>query len=297
MDFKSFSAIKQLSDSIDIISHQGMDILRLQHPLFEAAVALHGAHLLHFKPHNQTHDLIWMSEAAQFSPDKAIRGGVPVCWPWFGKVASPSHGFARTSLWELGQIKETDEAVTLTLHLNPTPETLSIWPHQFQCSLQFEFAEDLKISLDVKNTGQNHWLFSGALHTYLNIGDIKHALITGMGETYSDNLQANQMKQGHKLLGIAKEVDRVYTHAEPSIRLHDRLNKRTIVVTNQGDNSAVIWNPWKDLSHSMADMKDDSYQTMVCIEAAVHALSLEQGIKLAPGESHQLSTHICVNSH
>ncbi|MGB2079301.1 MAG: D-hexose-6-phosphate mutarotase, partial [Vibrio sp.] len=121
--------------------------------------------------------------------------------------------------------------------------------------------------------------------------------ITGMGDTYSDNLQQNKICQGRKLLGFNREVDRVYTQAEPCIRIHDRLNRRTILVENQNENAAVIWNPWKELSHSMADMKDDSYQTMVCVEAAVHALSLEQGYKLAPGEHYQLSTCISVLNH
>ncbi|MGB2078812.1 MAG: D-hexose-6-phosphate mutarotase, partial [Vibrio sp.] len=202
MDFKSLPSQQTLCESIDRVTHQGMDILRLNHPLFEAAVSLHGAHLLWYKPTSQQHDVIWLSQAAEFAEDKAIRGGVPVCWPWFGKLAAPSHGFARTSLWQLVEFRHSDDKVELVLGLESSEATQAIWPHQFKLRLHFQFSDTLKIHLNIENTDKAQWLFSGALHTYFNVGDIDHVLITGMGDTYSDNLQQNKICQGRKLLGF-----------------------------------------------------------------------------------------------
>lgn len=297
MDFQSLSATKHLGEHIDLVTYQGIDVLRINHPLFTAGVATHGAHLLWFQPSNEAKPVIWMSEKAEFAKDKAIRGGVPVCWPWFGKLANPSHGFARTSEWQILSHESTDDKLTLRLGLEDTEQTREIWPHKFKLVMNFEFSQTLKISLDVTNTDESEWVFSGALHTYFNLGDINHTLVTGMGETYLDNLNTYAKFKGQKLLGFNRETDRVYPYPEANIRIHDRLNRRTIVVSNQGDNAAVIWNPWQELSKNMVDMADDSYMTMVCVEAAVHAQAKDQGIKLAPNQSHQLSTFIEVAKH
>ena len=217
---------------------------------------------------------------------KAIRGGVPVCWPWFGKAGVPSHGFARTSEWQLVNHKENAKGVVIELEFNDSEDTLELWPHSFQNRLTFEFGKKLTISLKTTNISTKAFSYGGALHTYLNINDITKTELSGMGTEYLDNTQDGLECIGKSTLIIDKEVDRIYTSASDIITVKDTANERSLLVKNQGYNSAVIWNPWQDLSINMADMADDSFETMVCVESALNGLA----ITLMPNESHTLST-------
>ncbi|UJF19851.1 D-hexose-6-phosphate mutarotase [Vibrio sp. SS-MA-C1-2] len=288
MDIFSLPTLTYLSDNVTICQLNDIKVVRVNHPLAQAAISLHGGHLIAYKPTDQN-DIIWLSEKADLDSQHAIRGGIPVCWPWFGKVATPSHGFARNTEWKLNQHRENEEGVIISLTLESNDETLAIWPHQFSNELQFEIGSKLNVSLITKNTDETPWSFSGALHSYFNISDISQISITDMGQTYQDSTQNGKSMTGDTELTFDGEVDRVYSNPAEIVNIHDV--NRTIAVKNSGSNSAVIWNPWKDLSHSMADMADDSYQTMVCVEATV---SSESPIELAPQQTHILSTEISI---
>jgi glucose-6-phosphate 1-epimerase len=160
--------------------------------------------------------------------------------------------------------------------------------------LYVEISDTLKVTLDVCNTDDKPWQFSGALHTYFNIANIRDSITTGMGQQYTDSLQDGKTCQGGTELQLTDTVDRVYTQPEAKIEISDPSNKRTIIVENQGDNAAVIWNPWQDGAKSMGDMADDGYNTMLCVESTYHATSLEKGKTLQPDESYQLITKISV---
>lgn len=236
-----------------------------------------------------------MSEKAIWDGSTALRGGIPVCWPWFGRIAAPAHGFARNTEWQLIEHRENETGVIVSLGLKPTEETLAIWPHQFEVVLNIEVSKTLTVTLDVKNTDQAEWAFSGALHSYFNIGDIHQANITGMGENYIDGLQDDKVCLGGETLTFNASIDRVYTAPKETIEINDVANERTIQIANQGENSAVIWNPW-ELAAGMKDMDDDGYETMVCVESTLHTPTLEEGKILQPGESHQLVTEIQIKA-
>ena len=289
MDFNTLPTVAALSDAVTICEYQGIKIVRINHAQAEAGISLHGGHLIWFKPQGED-DVIWLSEKAEFDTSKAIRGGIPVCWPWFGKAATPSHGFARNSMWTLHEHRENEHGVIVALTLSDSEQTRAIWPHKFHNMLTFEIGKTLKVSLTSTNTDESEWRFSGALHTYFNVEDIRHTQISQMGAEYQDSTQAEKLCHGGKLLNFDSEVDRVYTQPEPTVIIHDQ-QKRQIAVTNGGHNAAVIWNPWQALSESMADMADNSYETMVCVESTIHN---SQSITLAPGESHTLTTEVAI---
>lgn len=291
MDLSSLPTLTILSDNVTIAQHGEHKIVRVIHEKATAGISLFGGHVVSFKPTGQE-DLIWMSEQANFDGKAALRGGIPVCWPWFGRIAAPAHGFARNSEWELVEHRETDNGVIVALGLRDTGDTFAIWPYRFEAKLYVEVSDELKVTLDVTNTDDAPWTFSGALHTYLNVADITKAVTTGMGPEFIDSLNSNQITQGGQELVLTDTVDRVYTKPESVIKLHDPVWNRTLTVENQGHNSAVIWNPWAEGAQGMGDMQDDGYQTMLCIESALHAPSIEQGKTLQPGESHQLVTVI-----
>ncbi|MGX1924562.1 D-hexose-6-phosphate mutarotase [Vibrio sp. NH-7] len=289
MDLKILPALTVLSDNVTIVEVDQVKVVRVIHEKATAGIALHGGHVISFKPEGQE-DLIWMSEQAIFDGKAALRGGIPVCWPWFGRIAAPAHGFARNSEWTLLEHRENEHGVIIELGLMTSESTLSVWPHQFQAHLLVEISDELKVTLDVINTDEQPWTFSGALHTYLNVADIETAKTTGMGAEYIDSLLDNKVCQGGDELVLTDTIDRVYTKPESVINVAD--GTRTISVENQGHNSAVLWNPWAAGAESMGDMQDDGYKTFLCVESTLHAPSLEQGKTLQPGERHQLITKI-----
>ncbi|MEZ8573765.1 D-hexose-6-phosphate mutarotase [Vibrio splendidus] len=294
MDLSTLPTLTVLSDNVTIVEHEGVKLVRVIHDKANAAISLFGGHVVSFQPQGQQ-DLIWMSQQAKFDGKTALRGGIPVCWPWFGHIAAPAHGFARSSEWQLVEHRESEAGVIVSLGLKPNEETLAVWPHQFDARLNVEIGDQLKVTLDVKNTDSQPWTFSGALHTYLNVGDIHNTTTTGMGAEYIDSLQGGKICQGGSELVLTDTIDRVYTQPEAQIFVADKNLDRTLTVENHGHNSAVLWNPWAEGATAMGDMQDDGYLTMMCVESTLHAPSLEAGKTLQPGESHQLITVITSN--
>ncbi len=294
MDLSTLPTLTVLSDNVTIVEHEGVKLVRVIHDKANAAISLFGGHVVSFQPQGQQ-DLIWMSQQAKFDGKTALRGGIPVCWPWFGRIAAPAHGFARSSEWQLVEHRESEAGVIVSLGLKPNEETLAVWPHQFDARLNVEIGDQLKVTLDVKNTDSQPWTFSGALHTYLNVGDIHNTTTTGMGAEYIDSLQGGKICKGGSELVLTDTIDRVYTQPEAQIFVADKNLDRTLTVENHGHNSAVLWNPWAEGATAMGDMQDDGYLTMMCVESTLHAPSLEAGKTLQPGESHQLITVITSN--
>ncbi|MEO9493377.1 MAG: D-hexose-6-phosphate mutarotase [Vibrio splendidus] len=294
MDLSTLPALTVLSDNVTIVEHEGVKLVRVIHDKANAAISLFGGHVVSFQLQGQE-DLIWMSQQAKFDGKTALRGGIPVCWPWFGRIAAPAHGFARSSEWQLVEHRESEAGVIVSLGLKPSEATLAVWPHQFDARLNVEIGDQLKVTLDVKNTDLQPWTFSGALHTYLNVGDIHNTTTTGMGAEYIDSLQGGKICQGGSELVLTDTIDRVYTQPEAQIFVADKKLDRTLTVENHGHNSAVLWNPWAEGATAMGDMQNDGYLTMMCVESTLHAPSLEAGKTLQPGESHQLITVISSN--
>ncbi|MCG3748146.1 D-hexose-6-phosphate mutarotase [Vibrio cincinnatiensis] len=289
MDLTTLPTLTALSNCVTIVEKDNVKIVRIIHDKAVAGIALHGGHVLSFQPKGQP-DLIWMSSDALFDGKAALRGGIPVCWPWFGRIAAPAHGFARSTEWTLVEHRENEQGVMISLGLETSEQTLAIWPHHFQIRLLVEIRNTLQVTLEIINTDKKEWVFSGALHTYLNVGDIRQTETTGMGLEYLDNLNHGQKTAGTNSLVLTDTIDRVYTQPEAQIRVKDPVLNRTLLIENHGHNSAVLWNPWSQGAQAMADMNNEGYQTMLCVESTWHANSLEEGKTLQPGERYQLST-------
>ncbi|MEZ9232665.1 D-hexose-6-phosphate mutarotase [Vibrio amylolyticus] len=291
MDLLSLPALTVLSDNVTIVEKDNIKIVRVIHEKATAGIALHGGHVVSFTPKGQD-DLLWMSDTANFDGKAALRGGIPVCWPWFGRIAAPAHGFARTSEWELVEHRENDNGVIISLGLAPTQASLEIWPHQFDVRLNVEISDSLKVTLDITNTDDHAWTFSGALHSYLNLGDVRETSTVGMGNEYIDSLQNNKVCHDENALILTDTIDRVYTKPEAIIEVKDMKLQRSTLVKNEGHNSAVLWNPWLEGATAMGDMPNDGYLGFLCVESTLNANSLETGKLLQPNETHQLITTI-----
>lgn len=254
-----------------------------------ASVALHGGHVLHYTPDNQK-PVLWMSERAVFSPGKAIRGGIPVCWPWFGPHPSnpelPAHGLARVSNWVVTSTDQNDDSVSIEMELQSDESSLALWPHLFVLTIRITLGKSLNVALTAHNNGGEAMICSAALHSYFAISDISQIQITGLESTrFRDQLDNDQIKVDHSAITIDQEVDRVYHDTDSTCEIIDSNWKRRITVAKSGSNSTVVWNPWIAKSARMADFGDNEYLTMVCVETTNADADT---ITIRPGEKHTL---------
>jgi glucose-6-phosphate 1-epimerase len=286
---------KTLSQHTSIeVDDNGFEFVVLNHPHFDAVFSLHGAHLVHFQS-TQNAPLIYLSKTALFNSNKAIRGGVPVCWPWFGNTTFsksnnlPGHGFARISKWTVSNLVETEKGIDISFTLISNASTKALWEHDFELTLTACLSDHIELSLITKNTGDKEFNYTGALHTYLNVADINQCTVQGLANSYSDSLDNKQIKNSTQPLLINKAVDSIYALNEGDLTIQDSANHRNITLTNQGNDSVVVWNPWVEGAKGFADMPDDGYKTMLCVEAAITS---EEGVMVKPGQSHTLKTTI-----
>lgn len=265
----------------------GFDYIEIQNKSATAKVALQGGHVFHYQQQGKK-PLLWLSEKSLFETGRAIRGGIPLCWPWFGKhptdTALPQHGFARISPFELLESNEPDDNTTeLLLQLQSSSETLTLWPYRFQLLLRITIGPTLTVSLTTRNCDTESFTITSALHSYFAVSYISYASVQGLDQTEYWDAVTGDTKIQEGIIRIGEEVDRVYQKTANPLLLLD--SDRTIQIVTEGSASAVVWNPWKEKSRRMADMEDDAYNSMLCIETAN---ALEDARTLAPGKEHTL---------
>lgn len=267
-----------------------------------AKIFFQGAHLAEWCPAG-SEPVLFLSEKSLFEPGKAIRGGVPIIFPWFGartanlhssRTDGPSHGFARTSIWQLSEATVSDGKVNMTLTLEPNEASRELGFDNFRLSYKIVFGKNLALRLTVQNTSSAPFIFEEALHSYFAVGDAKQISIYGLVNTdYLDKTDESKRKtQTENILALTGETDRPYINTKSTVYVQDPLKKRRLVISKENSATTVIWNPWTELSAKMADMNDDAWQQMVCVETAN---ALDNAIELAPGDSHTMSVQIASN--
>lgn len=255
---------EQLGSSVSLRQKEELSLIVVHHPLFKAALSLQGAQLLAWQPNNHA-PVIWLSEKTEFTLGKAIRGGVPICWPWFGPAGKPAHGFARTAQWQLKHQQENSDGVEIVLNLTQSEQTLRLWPHNFELTLTASLSAE-KCHLELQISG--NFTSTAALHSYFQVGDIDEVVVKGLGETFIDKVANGLIGHQAEAQRYQQEVDRIFTAPLAVSQIEDRSSLRTINVEHHGNSDVVTWNPWLALSTSMADMADEGYKTMVCVETA-----------------------------
>lgn len=252
---------KLLSSSVKQTKFGELPILVIQHKSCYAAVSLQGAHLLFWQPSTEQTPIIWLSKQSKFEKGIAIRGGVPVCWPWFGPLGTPSHGFARIVEWTLDSCNEDDNGVDLVLVLSNNQQTKPYFDKPFNVTLKIHLGKTCEVTLSCSGDFEA----TSALHTYFGIDNISHVVVSGLGDTYQDRLTVENKPATVGQMTFNQEVDRIYTNANTEMTIND--NVRTIKLTTTNASDVVTWNPWIDKAKAMADFGDDEYQSMVCVEA------------------------------
>ncbi len=259
-----------------------------------ALISLYGGQVLRFKPAGTADDLLFLSDKAHYAQGQAIKGGVPICWPWFGddpeNRGRPAHGFARNRIWHVLETEGSDEGVTkVILGFSDSEETRGIWPHSFDLRLEISVGQSLGLSLVTHNTGDQPLVITQALHTYFSVADIDRVSITGLdGVDYLDKVDNFNQKQQGGDVTVTDEVDRIYTDVPAVLVINDVARPRAIQIESIGNKTSVVWNPWRAKTANMADLDNEAYQHFVCVETANAA---DDRIEIAAGESYRLTAH------
>ena len=262
-----------------------------------ATVYLQGAHLAHWQPAGQQ-PVLFLSHRSDFVPGKAIRGGVPIAFPWFaarhdGKTG-PSHGFARIQDWTLAFAALADDDLHLTFTLGPTELSRSLGYGHFHLVYQLTVGRTLTMRLTVANDADTPLVFEEALHTYYSIADIHEASVTGLeGTTYLDKMEAMRDMMQHGAVAITSPTDRVYLNTAATCVLHDAGGRRRITVAKAGSDTTVIWNPWDSGALKLSDLEPSEWHTFIAIETVNAAAN---AVTLAPGATHTMQAHISVEN-
>jgi D-hexose-6-phosphate mutarotase len=240
----------------------GLPVAEIANAHSSARICLQGGHVMSWQPAGASAPVIWLSKLAKLVPGKSIRGGAPVCWPWFGaharEAAFPGHGYAR-----------------------------ALWPHASQAEILVSAGKTLKIALTTRNLGDEDFVIGEALHTYLHIGDIGEARVLGLeGCEYLDKVGGSVRKRQAGAIAFNGETDRVYVNTEAECVIEDSRLQRRIRIAKTGSRSTVVWTPWTEKADKMGDFGPDGWREMVCVESAN---ALENTVTVAAHGSHTLA--------
>lgn len=287
-----------------------LEAIKIEHPSFNATLLLQGAQLIEFSPKsNQFRNTLWLSPNAQYKLGQPIRGGIPICWPWFGNIdknpvpiqeqmqnntSASAHGFARSLTWDIKSIHEDCHYIEVTLSLSSNSTSKDIWPFDFELEAKFTFSNKMELVLTTNNTDNESYNISQALHTYFPTKDINRSYIYNTHNLkYIDALDHWQEKQQVGKIHFNAETDRLYFFDKKEHSLRLETPEQSLLINSKNSQSAVIWNPWIDKSKRLSQFSPLDFQTMLCIETA-NVLSDSREIKA--GEQSSLSVEVIVSN-
>jgi len=270
-----------------ITGNGGLPMIQVKTAKAKALISIHAGQVLSYQPAGEPEDVMFLSAKAYYQDGKAIKGGAPICWPWFGAdpegKGRPGHGFVRNRGWNVVATEALANGdIKVTVGLDDTPETQAIWPHAFSLRQEIVIGDSLNLSLITRNIGKEKFTITQAFHTYFKVGDIAQAKVLGLnGCDYLDKAGGGNV-QRHQTgdVTIDAEVDRIYLNIGNILTLDDAALNRRIQITSQGSKTAVVWNPWEKIAKDMADLEDHDYQRLLCVETTNAADDVRE---VAPG--------------
>src|SRR5579863_3705910 len=281
--------------AVIVAGNGGLPKIQIQAAAATAEIYLHGAQVTSWKPAGSG-EVLFVSEKSHWEDGRAIRGGIPVCFPWFRAKAddpkAPAHGFVRTKEWRLESItEETDGSICAYFSTGSDEETRKWWPFDFLLEYRITVGARLKLELAMKNTGDSALRFEEALHTYFRVGDVEKVAVAGLdGAEYLDNRDENRRKKQTGDLRITAQTDDAFQDISDPVEMADEILGRRIRTEKQNSKSTVVWNPWSDGASSMADLGADEWREMLCVEGAN---ILDSAVVLEPDHVHTMTVEIC----
>ena len=292
---QDFSLKPELKFSKD---EQGLEFIEIDNSLATAKIALQGAHVMQWQPKSVAEPVLWLSSQARYVQGRSIRGGVPICWPWFGAHPTDSsycpHGFARVMPWQLIDADTLQNGATrLVLQIIDTPVAKKQLSYPYTLTLTMTIGETLKLDLATTNHGNHPFMIGEAFHTYFNISDIAKVKLTGLEDSmYADKVLNYERSVQHGSIKFKGEVDRVYLNSATDCVIEDTGLNRKIRIGKSGSSSTVVWSPGADKAHQMGDMGTvDEWRNMLCIEIAN---AMENSVIVNPNQTHILTAEYSV---
>ena len=274
----------------------GLPKIRVTAEASSAEIYLYGSQVTSWQPRG-TEEVIFVSEQSEWEDGRAIRGGVPICFPWFRAKAdnpqAPKHGFVRTRVWRLDSIRAgADGAVSLVCSTESDASTREWWPYEFRLVHRVTVGSNLGMELTVRNTGATALRFEEALHTYFRVGAVQGVRVRGLDQVaYLDNTDANRKVIQSGDVVIAKATDNAYLDTATAPELVDGALGRVVRTDKENSATTVVWNPWQQGAAALSDFGNDEWQRMTCVEASN---ILESAISLDPGEDHTMRATLSV---
>jgi glucose-6-phosphate 1-epimerase len=289
--------LKDLAGSVELVQGNGrLPKLRIKSKTGAAEIYLYGAQVTSWKPEG-AEEVLFVSEKSHWEAGRAIRGGIPVCFPWFRAKAddpqAPTHGFVRTKMWRLESLSDEDEgSVTALFTMESDDSTRRWWPYDFRLEYRIAVGAELKLELTVRNTGQAELQLEEALHTYFNVGDVERAEVKGLdGVAYLDNRDGNRRKVQLGDLRPTGQMDNAYLDATGEVEIADPARGRWLKTRKANSHSTIVWNPWREGAASLSDFGDEEWRQMLCVEGGN---IIGSAIILKPDETHTLRVVISV---
>lgn len=286
---QQFGIKEQLQFNLEV---EGFVMVDISNQYANARISTYAGQIVSFQPNNTKEDVLFLSDKVQYVDGKTIRGGTPICWPWFGDDTSgfgrPSHGFVRNQPWTvLASHAFADGRTSITLGITDTEGSRAVWPYTFRLELEVIVGKKLEVKLTTKNTDSREFNISQALHTYFNISDVDNISISGLdSKNYLDKLDDFNSKLQSSDVVISEETDRIYQNAPEYVILNDSGFDRAINITSSGSQTTVIWNPWSTAVTRIADLDDSSYRNFVCVETANAA---DDTVTIQAGSEHTIT--------
>ena len=271
----------------------GLPLLRLGHGEASADIYLQGAQVTRYRPGADS-DALWMSKSATYRPGKALRGGIPLCWPWFGPAGDnlehPQHGYARNAEFCVLSTSANATATSVTLALDPAQAPSAEWQNRLQLEVEIRLSDSLWMEMRSSNLDSAPLTLSNALHSYFAISDRANIAIPALtGLTYLDKLLDYRSARQSHAIEFVDEIDRVYLDPPATVELRDAGRNGSTIIQCWGNANLVVWNPGEQKAKAMADFDDEGFRRMVCIEPAN---ALAQSVVLQPGECQSLGQRI-----
>lgn len=273
----------------------GLPKIHVTAPSASAEIYLHGAHITSWQP-AKSEEVLFVSKQSHWQQGRAIRGGIPVCFPWFRSKAddpaAPAHGFVRTKEWRLESVKADADSVVVLCSTESDESTRRWWPHSFRLVHKLSIGSSLRLQLIVTNTGQTPFTFEEALHTYFRVSNADNVSVHGLDQAkYLDNVDGNRKKIQSGDLTFTGKTDNAYLDVQSVAELMDPAGRRTLRTEKENSSTTVVWNPWQEGAASIADLGDDEWRQFACVEASN---ILGSAVSLAPGQEHTMQATIRV---
>ncbi len=278
-----------------VIGAGGFVMIEVTNDHATALISTYSGHVLSYQPNNSAEPLLFVSEQASYEQGKAIRGGVPVCWPWFSDDGVPAHGFVRDQQWNVAATQQQlDGSTKIILNIGHNQHSQEMWQYKFNLQLEITVGETLSMVLTTSNLDEQDFTISQALHTYLAVGDVNEIEIIGLdGTHYLDKTTGFGKGQQKGDISIDGEFDRIYGSLQQNVLLRDPVFNRQIRIWSPKSTTAVIWNPGQAKTVEMTDLANNDYKKFICIEAANTACDK---VVVKAGLSHCLTVNYAIET-